>query len=239
MFRSAAGRSDLRNVLHAFACYSPRVQYCQGLNFIAAVFLIVFLNAERAFWALVCAIDSLGVEGYYTEGMTLLRADMRVLTSLLFQKSPKVARHIQEQGVELESFCSEWYITWFAKCLPVSTILRVWDTLFFEGFKVLFRVAVGVFKLVEPQILKCPTFDEVMEHAKGWSRHIVEHNELLKASFAGIPILRREALLQARSEAISRVEQEDEERRVQLAAAARERAAKKAAQAPALSGQRE
>jgi hypothetical protein len=38
-------------------------------------------------------------------------------------------------NVDLMSICSEWFITWFAKSLPVSTVLRVWDTLFFEGFK--------------------------------------------------------------------------------------------------------
>jgi len=212
-FRTAAGRAELRNVLRAFASHSPAVQYCQGLNFIAGLLLVVFLDEERAFWALVCAVDTLGVEGYYTEGMTLLRADISVLALVLSKKCPKVARTFQENGVELLSICSEWYITWFAKCLPVATILRVWDTLFFEGFKVLFRVALGVFKCVEPEVLQFPTFDAIMERAKRWPRCMVQHNELLKASFFGIPVLRRKDLLQARDQALCKVEVEDREHR--------------------------
>lgn len=59
-------------------------------------------------------------------------------------------------------------------------MLRVWDTLFFEGFKVqgpdpeqiwgmcslalhvsqvFFRIAIGIFKRVEQEIMKCQSFD--------------------------------------------------------------------------------
>lgn len=237
-FRTAAGRSELRNVLRAFAQHSPRVQYCQGLNFIAALLLVVFGDEERAFWALACAVECLGVEGYYTEGMTLLRADMQVLASFLAVKCPKVATVFQRQNVELTSICSEWYITWFAKSLPVQTVLRIWDVLFFEGFKVLFRVALGVFKRVEADVLQCAGFDDIMERAKQWPRRMVEHNELLKASFHGLASFRRRDLLQARDQALGRIEAEDEENRrrhkVVRERADRERQALKAAKAAAV-----
>lgn len=208
-FRTAAGQGELRNVLRAFAQHAPRVQYCQGLNFIAGMLLIVFEDEERAFWAMACAVEALDVEGYYTEGMTLLRADLQVLAGVLQAKCPKVAHALSARGVDLLSVCSEWYLTWFAKSLPASTILRVWDTLFYEGFKVLFRVAVGVFKVVEPEILRCGSFDDVMERAKDWPRRMVAHNELLKASFAGIPGLRRQDLVRAREGALCAIERED------------------------------
>merc|ERR1719191_1834218 len=115
--------------------------------------------------------------------MTLLRADMRALSRTLARKCPKVAQRLSQEGVDLTSICSEWYITWYAKSLPGPTILRVWDALFLEGFKVLFRVAVGVFKRAEADILRCKGFDQLMEQAKMWPRKQFEHNELLKASF--------------------------------------------------------
>jgi len=212
-FRSAAGRSELRNVLHAFARRWPSVQYCQGLNFIAGLLLVVLKDEERAFWALVCAMDALGVEGYYTEGMALLRADMGVLAIFMKQRCSKVANELQRLNIDLLSICSEWYLTWFAKSMPISTVLRVWDTLFFEGFKVLFRVAMGVFKKVENEVLECGSFDGVMEKAKRWPRTMVEHNELLKISFGGYSPFRRRDLLKARDEALVRIEREDEQHR--------------------------
>lgn len=233
LFRTAAGRGQLRNVLHAFARRRPSIQYCQGLNFIAGLLLAVFRNEEQSFWALVCAFDALGVEGYYVEGMTLLRADMQVLATFMKCKCPKVAKELQRLGIDLSSICSEWYLTWFAKSLPILTVLRVWDTLFFEGFKVLFRVSIGVFKCVEQDVLKCGSFDAVMERAKSWPRFMVEHNQLLKASFGGLHTLRRQDLLKARDEALVIVEKEDMEHR-RLAQARREasQAQKKATTSP-------
>eukprot|EP00434_Breviolum_minutum_P029635 symbB.v1.2.026200.t1/scaffold2557.1/size76417/5 len=211
-FRCASGRAELRNVLRAFARRVPAVRYCQGLNFIAALLLVVFQNEEQAFWTLVCAFDALGCEGYYTDRMLLLRTDMQVLGTFMKVKCPKVAKELNRLNVELMSICSEWFITWFAKSLPVSTVLRVWDTLFFEGFKVFFRVSMGIFKQIEEQVMACQSFDAVMERAKGWPRCMVQHNELLKASFQGLPFLKRQALLRARDEAMLQIEREDEER---------------------------
>lgn len=235
-FRVERGRAELRNVLRAFANHSPRVQYCQGLNFIAALMLAVFDDEDRAFWAMVCAVESLGVEGYYTEGMALLRADMEVLTSVLQQKCPKVAHVFREECIDLTSICSEWYITWFSKCLPGDTILRVWDTLFFEGFKILFRVALGIFKQAEAEVLQNPSFDAIMEKAKSWPRRMVEHNELLKVSFFGVKTFRRRDLMQARDRAFCRIDAEDEVRKARdRESRERYRRASQAAVAPEVS----
>lgn len=212
-FRSVSGRSQLRNVLRAFASSVPKIQYCQGLNFIAAILLVVFSDEERAFWAMLCAMEILGVERYYTEGMTLLRADLRALTQTLHRKCPKVAQRLSEEGIDLTSICSEWYVTWYAKCLPAPTILRVWDALFMEGFKVMFRVAVGIFKRTEDEILRCDGFEQLMQQAKEWPRRQIEHNELLKASFRGRPPMRRRDLIKDRDDALGCIAREDAEQK--------------------------
>ena len=54
--------------------------------------LLFWRLEERAFWTLVCAFDALGVEGYYTDRMVLLRADMQVLQAFMKMKCPKVAK---------------------------------------------------------------------------------------------------------------------------------------------------
>merc|ERR550525_1077915 len=120
---------------------------------------------------------------------------------------------MRENEVQLNSICTEWYITWYAKTLPILTVLRVWDTLFFEGFKVLFRVAVGVFKRAEPEVRQCRNFEEIMGRAKTWPRCMVEHNELLKVSFKGVPALRRKDLNKAREDIFLRIEHEEEQNR--------------------------
>eukprot|EP00927_Polykrikos_kofoidii_P072436 TRINITY_DN68555_c0_g1_i1.p1 TRINITY_DN68555_c0_g1~~TRINITY_DN68555_c0_g1_i1.p1 ORF type:complete len:473 (+),score=59.69 TRINITY_DN68555_c0_g1_i1:72-1490(+) len=161
-------RSALRNVLVAFACHSPRIGYCQGLNVIAAVMISVFFDEERAFWGLLCAIDCLGVEDYYTDGMELLRVDMRVLCSIFAERSPRAAGRFEDHGMNLMSICSGWFITWFAKALPEAAIFRFWDVLFSEGFEVLFRFAVSVLDFASTELSRDACIGEVVERSKWW-----------------------------------------------------------------------
>lgn len=50
----AAGQEALRRVLTAYAAHDPATGYCQGMNFIAGLFLSILDDEEQAFWMLVC-----------------------------------------------------------------------------------------------------------------------------------------------------------------------------------------
>lgn len=55
---SPAGQTALRRVLLAFSMHKPAVGYCQSMNYIAAMLLLVLNKAEEdAFWVLVALID--------------------------------------------------------------------------------------------------------------------------------------------------------------------------------------
>ena len=49
--------------------------------------------------------------------------------------------HLKREGVLATMFCSHWFITLFAYTLPFDHLLRVWDVLFLEGPKIIFRCA--------------------------------------------------------------------------------------------------
>jgi len=48
-----SGQASLRRVLKAYSLYDMDIGYCQGMNFIAGMFLTV-MSEEDAFWMLVC-----------------------------------------------------------------------------------------------------------------------------------------------------------------------------------------
>ena len=50
----AGGQFRLRRVLKAYSTYDREIGYCQGMHFIAAMFLTL-VSEEDAFWLLVCA----------------------------------------------------------------------------------------------------------------------------------------------------------------------------------------
>ena len=72
----------LRRVLSAFACDSPSVGYCQGLNYIAALLLIVTRDEEKSFWLLKALAERL-LPDYYAPGIPGLLTDVEVFAELL------------------------------------------------------------------------------------------------------------------------------------------------------------
>ena len=68
--------------------------------------------------------------------------------------------HLAAEGVHPTMFCSHWFITLFAYTLPFDHLLRVWDVLFLEGPKIIFRRALG-----NPKTPWCSTKDPPPMHA--------------------------------------------------------------------------
>jgi hypothetical protein len=61
------GQNALRNMLRAYVAYDPEVGYCQGMGFIAALFLIYMRNEEMAFWSFVSIMYDKGWRFVFTD----------------------------------------------------------------------------------------------------------------------------------------------------------------------------
>lgn len=56
---------------------------------------------------------------------------------------------------------TQWFLCLFVNTLPTELTLRVLDCFLFEGNKVLLRVALGIFKCYESEILKTESFEDL------------------------------------------------------------------------------
>lgn len=65
-----------------------------------------------------------------------LIADIGVLRELLKQRIPDVCQHLDNYGLPCAVITTKWFICLFAEVLPVETVLRIWDCMFAEGYKV-------------------------------------------------------------------------------------------------------
>lgn len=52
-------------------------------------------------------------------------------------------------------FTMQWFLTMFATCLPTPTVLKIWDSVFFEGSEVLFRVALAIWERLGEWVDNC------------------------------------------------------------------------------------
>ena len=138
----ASRESATRNVLLAYGFRNPAVGYCQSLNFITGALLMAPLSEEDAFFSLVTIVEDLLPADYYTRDDDLLgaRIDQLVFVELLADSQPRLAARFAELQVPLSLFSLQWFMCLFAKDLPLSLVLRVWDVMFVYGDHALFAV---------------------------------------------------------------------------------------------------
>lgn len=148
---------QLYNVLLAFAHQNKTVGYCQGLNYIAGLLLLVTKSEETAFWLLKVLIDKI-LPDYYTRTMDGLLTDIDVLAELVRIKIPDVYQHVTNLGLPWPVITTKWFVCLFAEVLPIETTLRIWDCLFYEGTKIIFRVALTLIKRNRANLLACQDF---------------------------------------------------------------------------------
>lgn len=73
----------LKNILYAFAAHNPNVGYCQGINYIAAVILLIVKEEEKSFWLLNTLVTKIVSESYYTTSLVGVERDCFVLNEII------------------------------------------------------------------------------------------------------------------------------------------------------------
>ncbi|XP_037384505.1 growth hormone-regulated TBC protein 1 [Talpa occidentalis] len=171
-FRKSADpclQHPLFNVLAAYGRHNRGVGYCQGMNFIAGYLLLITTDEEEAFWLLDALVGRI-LPDYYGPAMLGLRTDQEVLGQLVRNKLPAVADLLDGHGVLWALVVSRWFICLFVDTLPVETVLRVWDCLFSEGSKIIFRVALTLIKQHQASILEATSVPDICEKFKQITR---------------------------------------------------------------------
>ncbi|XP_077436656.1 growth hormone-regulated TBC protein 1-A-like [Vanacampus margaritifer] len=146
----------LCNVLLAYGHHNKAVGYCQEMNFIAGYIIIVTKDEEKAFWLMDALLGTILPDYYYSPAMRGLRTDQEVLEELVKAKAPAVGQLMAHYPGMWSVVVSCWFICLHVDILPIETVLRVWDCLFYEGSKVgslmdvcqcFKRITCGVFTL--------------------------------------------------------------------------------------------
>ena len=185
----AFGQSALRNVLRAYAVHDPDVGYCQGMAFVAGL-LVIVMKEEDAFFTLVGLLDGpkYALSGMYAPGLPRFSEVMHIFNILCREAVPKLAAHFDAFGVDHAMYASQWFMTLFSYSFPFDVVMRVWDMFLFEGWKVVYRVALAVLKLSEKELVLMD-FEELMPALKSLSTKY-SPNLIIRQSLS-IPLSRR------------------------------------------------
>ncbi|KAK8955822.1 hypothetical protein KSP40_PGU005593 [Platanthera guangdongensis] len=138
---------------------------------------------EDAFWMFAVLLENVLVNDCYTANLSGCHVEQSVFKDLLAKKCPRIAAHLEAMGFDVSLVATEWFLCLFSKCLPSETTMRVWDVLFNEGAKVLFQVALAIFKMKEEELLKAHHIGDVLNILQVASHHLYDPDELLTVVF--------------------------------------------------------
>ena len=147
------GQRTLFRILMCFSSYNKSTGYVQGMGFLTALFLS-YMDEENSFWMLYCIFSKYNLEEVYTKDFPGLRKRLYIFLKLVEKFMPKIYEKLINKKIYPTMYASQWFVTCYTNCLPFDVVVRVFDCYLLEGEKILYRVALALFKLKEIEIIK-------------------------------------------------------------------------------------
>lgn len=156
------GQAALRRVLRAYSYHDREVGYCQGMNFIAGMFLTI-MPEEEAFWLLVSVMSEkpCHMRGLFGVGMLQTHKVLFVAEKLINHYLYRLARHFEKENVHVTMYATQWLLTQYTSSFKFDMVFRIWDAFLGEGWKIIYRVMLALLQKYQSQLLKM-SFEEIL-----------------------------------------------------------------------------
>ncbi|VDP35474.1 unnamed protein product [Schistosoma margrebowiei] len=119
-----------------------------------------------------------------------VKIELNMLFELVKKYQPDIYHHMVCFSVKCNTepiyFAIDWFMCLYTRNLPWSTVLRILDMFFFEGVKVLFRIALSIFQLLlgdSNSRRRLNSMDKLMESLRNLPKNIVGEHVLINHSF--------------------------------------------------------
>ncbi|CAE7597695.1 RABGAP1L [Symbiodinium sp. CCMP2456] len=189
-FDEAQQRCLLR-VLKAYANLCADVGYCQGMNFVAGLLLLVAQGGdfsqpspearnciamkmseaeveESTFWMFFCLMEPLGLmetfgqlNGFYRRGFPLLKRYLWAFDELVAASLPELHEHFCQENLQHSVYLHQWFLTLFVSSLPLPMVLVLWDAIICGGLAEILSISIAVLQLLQQTLLGM-RFEEVV-----------------------------------------------------------------------------
>ena len=121
-------------MLKGIAYTNPKINYCQGMNYIASFLYKMTPTEEEAFYLMLGLFENTDFSLIFIEDLLRLKIFFYVFERLLSLFLPELYTYFKTNSVNVNYFCSPWFITLFTNTTnyisqidPPQILLRIWD----------------------------------------------------------------------------------------------------------------
>lgn len=130
LLASQQGHRKLKRVLKAWVVSNPHLVYWQGLDSLAAPFLLLNFTNESAAWACLSSfIPKYLYNMFQKDNAAVIQEYLAKFSHLQAFYDPALFNHLDEIGFIPDLYAIPWVLTMFSHVFPLHKIFHLWDTL--------------------------------------------------------------------------------------------------------------
>jgi hypothetical protein len=174
--KDGAGQVSLRKVLQWYAALDTEVGYCQGMGFVAALFL-TYMPEDKAFFTFYATLTrrKCPLRMMFLPKLVEMQVMLHVIDRLGQLFLPRLWQHFTSEGVHVTMFFTEWAMAFFCRGFSFELVTRMWDVLLLEGrLKMVYRVSLAILQHVESRLLELK-FDKIIGMLRDLPNRIDSH----------------------------------------------------------------
>lgn len=189
---NGAGTTSLRNVLRWYSALDPEVGYCQGMGFLAGLF-VIFMEEKRAFYTFCAALqlsrEAPPLRNLYLPNMAETQRVLYVFGELGKVHLGRLWQHLLDENMHPTMYATEWLMTMFCRGFSFDLVTRVVDVFLKDGYKIVYRVSLALLKNIEKELMESD-FEGIMRLVRRIPE-LTDASTVMELAWA-IPVRRRE-----------------------------------------------
>ena len=159
-------QESLINILSCISIAHPKINYSQGMNYIAYFLYEICQSEEEAFQIFNCLLNSTAYGDLFLDDLSRLNKYFYVFERLIFIYLPEISLHLKNKDLSVKYFISPWFITLFTNALKniknqenPKVLKWIFDLFIINGWKSILKIALCLIKHFEIRILSCDLDD--------------------------------------------------------------------------------
>ena len=155
-------KQSLSNILSCLSLCHPKINYSQGMNYIAYFLYEICGQEEEAFQIFNCLLNSTAYGDLFFNELSRLNKYFYVFDRLIFIYLPEIYQHLKNKDLSVRYFVSPWFITLFTNAFKnikeqknPKVLIWIFDLFIINGWKSIIKIGLCLIKHFEIKILSC------------------------------------------------------------------------------------